>query len=150
MKPKQIAKTGWRYLRAFLILYLCLFAGNIIAVLLPFSVPGSIVGMLLLFVLLALQIIPAHWAQPGCTLLMKNMTMLFLPIGIGVMNYYDTLSAQLLPILVACIVSTFIAMCAVALSSEFIHRRHVPVPEQQEADAVAAAEHTEQQEKRKC
>ena len=54
MKPKQIAETGWRYLRAFLILYLCLFAGNIIAVLLPFSVPGSIVGMLLLFVLLAL------------------------------------------------------------------------------------------------
>lgn len=48
MKPKQIAETGWRYLRAFLILYLCLFAGNIIAVLLPFSVPGSIVGMLLL------------------------------------------------------------------------------------------------------
>ena len=100
--------------------------------------------------LLALQIVPAHWVQPGCTLLMKNMTMLFLPIGIGVMNYYDTLSAQLLPILIACVVSTFIAMCAVALSSEFIHRRHVPVPEQQEADAVAAAEHTEQQEKRKC
>ncbi|WP_262762938.1 CidA/LrgA family protein [Enterobacter cloacae] len=74
----------------------------------------------------------------------------FVSIAVGVMNYYDTLSAQLLPIIVACVVSTFIAMCAVALSSEFIHRRHVPVPEQQEADAVAAAEHTEQQEKRKC
>ncbi|OBU04236.1 CidA/LrgA family protein [Morganella psychrotolerans] len=148
MKPKQIAETGWRYLRAFIILYLCLFAGNIIVVLLPFSVPGSIAGMLLLFVLLALQILPAHWVQPGCTLLMKNMTMLFLPIGIGVMNYYDTLSAQLLPILIACVVSTFVAMCAVALSSEYIHRRHVPVAEQQEADAVAAI--TEQQEKPKC
>ncbi|HCM62603.1 MAG TPA: hypothetical protein DIT05_08670 [Morganella sp. (in: Bacteria)] len=148
MKPKQIAETGWRYLRAFIILYLCLFAGNIIVVLLPFSVPGSIAGMLLLFVLLALQILPAHWVQPGCTLLMKNMTMLFLPIGIGVMNYYDTLSAQLLPILIACVVSTFVAMCAVALSSEYIHRRHVPAAEQQEADAVAAI--TEQQEKPKC
>lgn len=148
MKPKQIAETGWRYLRAFIILYLCLFAGNIIVVLLPFSVPGSIAGMLLLFVLLALQILPAHWVQPGCTLLMKNMTMLFLPIGIGVMNYYDTLSAQLLPILIACVVSTFVAMCAVALSSEYIHRRHVPVAEQQETDAIAAI--TEQQEKPKC
>lgn len=148
MKPKQIAETGWRYLRAFIILYLCLFAGNIIVVLLPFSVPGSIAGMLLLFVLLALQILPAHWVQPGCTLLMKNMTMLFLPIGIGVMNYYDTLSAQLLPILIACVVSTFVAMCAVALSSEYIHRRHVPAAEQQEADVVAAI--TEQQEKPKC
>lgn len=148
MKPKQIAETSWRYLRAFIILYLCLFAGNIIVVLLPFSVPGSIAGMLLLFVLLALQILPAHWVQPGCTLLMKNMTMLFLPIGIGVMNYYDILSAQLLPILIACVVSTFVAMCAVALSSEYIHRRHVPAAEQQEADAVAAI--TEQQEKPKC
>lgn len=149
MKPKQIAETGWRYLRAFLILYLCLFAGNIIAVLLPFSVPQHR-GHVAAFCAARTADCSGALGSAGCTLLMKNMTMLFLPIGIGVMNYYDTLSAQLLPILIACVVSTFIAMCAVALSSEFIHRRHVPVPEQQEADAVAAAEHTEQQEKRKC
>ncbi len=60
MSFKQVLITGWQYLRAFAILYLCLIIGNLISALLPFSIPGSIVGMLILFVLLALQIIPAH------------------------------------------------------------------------------------------
>ncbi|MDD9340318.1 MAG: CidA/LrgA family protein, partial [Providencia heimbachae] len=96
MSFKQVMITGWQYLRAFAILYLCLIVGNLISTLLPFSIPGSIVGMLILFILLALQIVPAHWAQPGCSILLKNMTILFVPIGVGIMNYYDLLSQQMI------------------------------------------------------
>lgn len=39
----------WKYLRALLLIYLCLFVGNALAALLPFAIPGSILGMLLLF-----------------------------------------------------------------------------------------------------
>ncbi|ELX8380215.1 CidA/LrgA family protein [Providencia vermicola] len=122
MSLKQVLITGWQYLRAFVILYLCLIIGNLLSTLLPFSVPGSIIGMLILFVLLALQIIPAHWAQPGCSLLLKNMTLLFVPIGIGIMNYYSQLSQQLVPILVACFISTLVVMVVVAFSSHYIHK----------------------------
>lgn len=116
MSLKQVLNTVWQYLRAFAILYLCLIIGNVISTLLPFSIPGSIVGMLLLFVLLALQVIPAHWAKPGCSILLKNMTILFVPIGVGIMNYYDLLSQQMIPIVVSCIASTLIVMIVVAVS----------------------------------
>lgn len=122
MSFKLVLITGWQYLRAFAILYFCLIVGNLISTLLPFAIPGSIVGMLILFALLALQIIPAHWAQPGCSILLKNMTILFVPIGVGIMNYYDLLSQQLIPIVVSCVVSTLIVMIVVAISSNYIHK----------------------------
>lgn len=122
MSFKQVLITGWQYLRAFAILYFCLIVGNLISTLLPFAIPSSIVGMLILFALLALQIIPAHWAQPGCSILLKNMTILFVPIGVGIMNYYDLLSQQLIPIVVSCVVSTLIVMIVVAISSNYIHK----------------------------
>ncbi|MFK9663050.1 hypothetical protein ACJEMV_24780, partial [Escherichia coli] len=43
----------WQYLRAFVLIYACLYAGIFIAGLLPITIPGSIIGMLILFVLLA-------------------------------------------------------------------------------------------------
>ncbi|HGJ5859023.1 MAG TPA: CidA/LrgA family protein [Arsenophonus nasoniae] len=119
---KNILYISWQYLRAFLLIYLCLIIGNLISTLLPFSLPGSIIGMLILFSLLTIQIIPVRWIQPGCHLLLKNMTMLFIPIGVGIMNYYDTLSQQIIPILLSCIVSTLIIMIIVAYSSHYIHR----------------------------
>lgn len=51
----------WQYLRAFALIYLCLLAGNAVSALLPFTIPGSIIGMLVLFTLLASQILPAQW-----------------------------------------------------------------------------------------
>nr|WP_314264682.1 CidA/LrgA family protein [uncultured Moellerella sp.] len=122
MSLKQVLIIGWQYLRAFALIYLCLIIGNMVSALLPFSVPGSIIGMLILFALLAMQLIPAHWAQPACSLLIKNMTLLFVPIGVGIMNYYGQVSQQIIPILVSCFVSTLIVMIVVAYSSHYIHR----------------------------
>lgn len=38
----------WQYLRAFVLIYACLYAGIFIAGLLPITIPGSIIGMLIL------------------------------------------------------------------------------------------------------
>ncbi|MCC8464709.1 MULTISPECIES: CidA/LrgA family protein [Photorhabdus] len=121
MSFREVLIVGWQYLRAFVLIYLCLLTGNAISSLLPIIIPGSIIGMLILFVLLAFQLIPAHWAKPGCSLLLKNMTLLFLPIGVGVMNYYDQLSQQIIPIVFSCLISTAIVMIIVAYSSHYVH-----------------------------
>ncbi|VEC28405.1 Antiholin-like protein LrgA [Klebsiella pneumoniae] len=67
----------WQYLRAFVLIYACLYAGIFIAGLLPITIPGSIIGMLILFVLLALQIMPPQWVNPGCNILIRYMALLF-------------------------------------------------------------------------
>lgn len=37
----------WQYLRAFVLIYACLYAGIFLASLLPITIPGSIIGMLI-------------------------------------------------------------------------------------------------------
>lgn len=112
----------WRYLRAFALIYLCLFAGNTISALLPIAIPGSIIGMLLLFALLASQILPAKWVKPGCHVFIRYMVLLFVPIGVGVMQYYQQIVDHLAPLLVSCAVSTLIVLLVVAYSSHYFHR----------------------------
>ncbi|MBN3136848.1 CidA/LrgA family protein [Pectobacterium punjabense] len=112
----------WQYLRAFALIYLCLLAGNAVSALLPFTIPGSIIGMLVLFTLLCSQILPAQWVKPGCNLLIRHMALLFVPIGVGVMNYYDLVSQQFGPIVVSCLISTFIVMLVVGFSTQIMQR----------------------------
>ena len=111
----------WQYLRAFTLIYACLYAGIFVASLLPIAIPGSIIGMLIMFVLLALQILPAKWVNPGCFLLIRYMALLFVPIGVGVMQYYDVLRAQFGPIVVSCAVSTLVVFLVVSWSSHLVH-----------------------------
>ncbi|ADM98001.1 CidA/LrgA family protein [Dickeya dadantii] len=111
----------WQYLRAFALIYLCLFAGNAISALLPITIPGSILGMLILFALLASQILPPGWVKPGCHLLIRYMALLFVPIGVGVMNYYGVLRDQFGPIVISCLVSTFVVMIVVGYTTQMMH-----------------------------
>ncbi|SLM62568.1 MULTISPECIES: CidA/LrgA family protein [Dickeya] len=113
---------GWQYVRAFAVIYLCLLAGNALSALLPITIPGSILGMLMLFALLASQILPAHWVKPGCHLFLRYMALLFVPIGVGVMNYYDVVRSQFGPIVVSCLISTFIVMIVVGYTTQIMHR----------------------------
>ncbi|WP_239954432.1 CidA/LrgA family protein [Pantoea sp. Z09] len=115
----------WRYVRAFVIIYLCLYAGNALAVVLPIAIPGSILGMLTLFALLATQILPVDWVKPGCHLLIRYMALLFVPISVGIMSYTDVLSAQFGPIVVSVVVSTFLVLTIVGWSAHKIHTRSV-------------------------
>ena len=115
----------WRYVRAFVIIYLCLYAGNALSLLLPITIPGSILGMLTLFALLATQILPVDWVKPGCHLLIRYMALLFVPISVGIINYTDVLSAQCGPIVVSIVVSTFLVLTIVGWSAHKIHTRSV-------------------------
>ncbi|MEI2263805.1 CidA/LrgA family protein [Erwinia sp. CGal63] len=108
----------WRYLRAFLIICLCLYAGNALAALLPVTIPGSIIGMLILFFLLAFQLVPPDWVRPGSMLLIRYMALLFVPISVGVMGYTELLSAQFGPIVISCVVSTFIVLLTVGVVAD--------------------------------
>ncbi|WP_409308859.1 CidA/LrgA family protein [Pectobacterium sp. B1J-3] len=115
----------WQYLRAFALIYLCLLAGNAISALLPLTIPGSIIGMLVLFALLASQILPSTWVKPGCHLLIRYMALLFVPIGVGVMSYYELLKQQFGPIVVSCAISTFIVMLVVGFSTQLMQREKI-------------------------
>ncbi|MBS0846889.1 CidA/LrgA family protein [Citrobacter sp. JGM124] len=128
----SILKIFWQYLRSFVLIYACLYTGIFVATLLPIAIPGSIIGMLIMFTLLALQILPPQWVKPSSHLLMRYMALLFVPIGVGVMQYFDVLKAQFGPIVISCLVSTLAVMLVVGWSSQWIHGKKIVAGEEED------------------
>ena len=78
-------------------------------------VPGPVLGMFLLFLsLLIRQGIP-EWLDAASTGLLRHLSLLFIPAGVGVIVHFDRIAGEWIPIGVALVVSTFLTMAATAL-----------------------------------
>lgn len=78
----------------FQFLFICLFykVGIFIQQTFQLSIPGSIIGMLLLFLLLMTKVIKLEWVEAGGHVILRYLPMLFLPATIGIINYPFLLS----------------------------------------------------------
>ncbi|XPE62213.1 CidA/LrgA family protein [Shigella flexneri] len=83
----------WQSLRAFVLIYAYLYAGIFIASLLPVTIPGSVVGMLILLSCWPCKFF-RQMGRSGVYVLIRYMALLFVPIGVGVMRSVDLLRAQ--------------------------------------------------------
>ncbi len=95
MTHQQLLQRLIGYLGSFLIILACLTVGKWISSLLPFAFPGSILGMLILFMLLNFQLVRMHWIEPSASLLLRHMALLFIPVAVGLLAYLDTVMASL-------------------------------------------------------
>ncbi|GAB3214438.1 CidA/LrgA family protein [Pseudaeromonas pectinilytica] len=95
MTNQQMLQRLIGYLGSFLIILACLAVGKWISSLLPFAFPGSILGMLILFILLNFQLVRMHWIEPSASLLLRHMALLFIPVAVGLLAYLDTVMASL-------------------------------------------------------
>lgn len=120
---KSILFILFSYIRCFLILFVLLKIGNAIVYLLHIPIPGSILALLFLFLLLALNIIPVDWIKLGCNLIMKYMSILFIPASMGIMDTYPDVLKDCLPIFGGVIGSTVILFIFIAVLSEKLKRR---------------------------
>ena len=93
-----------------------LIIGKLINHFLYIPIPGSIIGLLLLFTALSVRIINVDIVQPASHILLKYMTLFFVPAGVGLMNYIDILSVHWLAILTSSLVSTMIVLVCVGVS----------------------------------
>ena len=84
--------------------------------LLPVPFPASVIGMALLFALLATGVLKLEHVREKADFLLANMAFFFLPAGVNAMNYFDLLGSALVPLLVICLATTVLVFGATALS----------------------------------
>lgn len=99
-------------------------AGELLCRLLHLPVPGSVLGMGLLFLLLWTKVVRIEWIADACDLLLGNMALFFVPAGVGVMVHAGLISRQWLPISLALVVSTLLVMAATGWVAEIYERRN--------------------------
>ncbi len=66
--------------------------------------------MLVLFVSMAIGLVKVEWIKPGASLLIRYMILLFVPISVGLMEHFDMLIANALPIIASAIGGSLIVL----------------------------------------
>ncbi|QAY68440.1 CidA/LrgA family holin-like protein [Paenibacillus protaetiae] len=97
-------------------------------------VPGSIVGIGLLFALLKLRIIRLSWIDLGAKWLIAEMLLFFIPSTVGIVNYESLIQTSGLRLAFIIVASTMAVMLCTGFAAQWISRkRPVTDPEGKKA-----------------
>src|SRR5512135_1430548 len=89
--------------------------GEVLSYALALPIPGPVLGMALLLAFLLVHEPAVAGLRPTCVELLKHLSLLFVPAGTGVMLHVARIADEWLPILVALVASTALAIVVTAL-----------------------------------
>ena len=78
--------------------------------LLAWPIPGSVVGMLLLFISLLMLKKPPVPIEQSSEFLLRHLSLFFVPAGVGIMLLFDLIAEEWLAMLLAMVLSTVISL----------------------------------------
>lgn len=99
-----------KYIKQFLTILLIAFAGEILNTALPFPIPASIYGIVILFLCLEFRIIPLHAIRETSIFLIEIMPLLFIPAAVGILDSWNIIKTQWLPYVIITLATTIIVM----------------------------------------
>jgi holin-like protein len=97
-----------KYVLQFGIIMLFSLAGDLCHVLLPFPIPASIYGMVLLFAALALKLLKVESVKETGAFLVSLLPLLFVIPTVGLMAYWDLIRADVFQIAILIVVTTIL------------------------------------------
>lgn len=100
--------------------------GNMITELLHLPLPGTLVGMILLFVLLLSGVVKLEWFEQGAAVLIGELLLFFIPSAIGIIQYsqlFGSTGAMLLGVIVTSIITLLASVTVITLSIMKLRRK---------------------------
>ena len=122
------------------ILWLFYFIGVLIVEWTGIFIPPSIIGLVLLWGLLMLNVINVKLIQEGASFLIAFLTLFFIPATVGVVDYPELLTVSGLLLVLAVFLSTVATIIITGKLSQYIERREQAVKE--EAGHVSSHHHS--------
>ena len=89
--------------------------GEVIARGLDVSVPGPVIGMVLLFATLIVRGGPDKDLQHTGSTLLQHLSLLFVPAGTGIIVHLHRVADEWVPLLLSLLISTFATLAVTAL-----------------------------------
>lgn len=106
---------------ATLLLFQCF--GEGLSMLLHIPVPGPVIGLVLLFAYLVVRPSAVAAIEPTALELLRHLSLLFVPAGVGIMVAAEKVRGDGIAILVSLVVSTTLAITVTALVTRALLRR---------------------------
>ncbi len=110
------------YIKQILIILTISFVGELLNFFIPLPIPGSIYGMVLLFVLLCTGVVKLHQIKDTSAFLIDIMPMLFIPSAVGIMAELDQLTDIWVEVIIITIVTTVLVMAVTGLTTQALIR----------------------------
>jgi holin-like protein len=85
-------------------------------------VPGSIIGILLLFLSFQTKLLKPTAIEDTANFLLNHLTILFVPAGVGLMQYYGAIKYTWPILLGAVVVCSLVSLVAVGKTAEFVEK----------------------------
>lgn len=96
------------------IIFTICWISQMVEAILPFPFPASVIGMVLLLILLLVHCLKVDHIREKSDFLLSNMAFFFIPAGVSIINYFDILASNLVPLLIICLVSTLLTFAVTA------------------------------------
>ena len=106
-----------------MIIFIISLVGEGISSVLHLPVPGSIIGLVLLFLALQFKLLRLRHISMVGNFLLANMTILFLPPAVGIMDKFQVIAPYLLPIILIVLGAIVLNVCVIAVVVQLLKTR---------------------------
>lgn len=106
-----------------MIIFMISLVGEGISSVLHLPVPGSIIGLVLLFLALQFKLLRLRHISMVGNFLLANMTILFLPPAVGIMDKFQVIAPYLLPIMLIVLGAIVLNVCVIAVVVQLLKTR---------------------------
>lgn len=107
----------------FMIILVFAVIGETISNVLQLPIPGSIIGLILLFLALEFKLIRLRHIDLVGNFLLNNMTILFLPAAVGIMEKFNDIKDYLFPMALINLGAIFLNIAVIGFVVQFIKKR---------------------------
>ena len=111
-----------KHLRQLAIILAAYFLGVILQWALNLPIPGTVLGLIILFLALSLGIVKTEMIEDVCDVLISHMSFLFVPAGVGLMTALGLLSGKLIQFFIIIFISTSVVFIVTASTVKFLRK----------------------------
>ena len=87
---------------------------------LKLPIPANVIGMLILFILLITGIIKEHHIDKASDILIGNMSLLFVPATLAIMEEYKYIKEEIVPFIIICVFMVVVTMVSTGLIAQIL------------------------------
>ena len=106
-----------------MIIFMISLVGEGISSVFHLPIPGSIIGLVLLFLALQFKLLRLRHISMVGNFLLANMTILLLPPAVGIMDKFQVIAPYLLPIILIVLGAIVLNVCVIAVVVQLIKTR---------------------------
>ncbi|KRN54560.1 hypothetical protein IV74_GL002144 [Carnobacterium divergens DSM 20623] len=119
------------------------FLGEVLSKVFTLPIPGSVIGMLLLFLALQFKLLKVKDVETVGGFLLGNLSILFLPAGVGIMVYFPVIKDTWWLLLIISLLTTAFTIGFVGLIVQGVKRKFednsVDLPKDRKDDAKSVS-----------